>query len=1214
VFAAAAFWILALLETGSVLSPTRDLSGALRSAAAFLLLSLGVWGLITRRGTGEGRTFVVLSALLSIVTSTFPESLVWRGLTGASVVAAVGAGAALLELLSGFPSRTAAAPRLRVFRWVGYVAAIAFILYFYVDAVRSSQTAVATKAALGLLVLTGIIYLVVQLIRAFSLHSPGARAQAQILAAAAFLTFLPSAILWFVALSAGSGISSFAVLPLFVLPLAIAYTMRQFGVSSTARRLRSATTYALVSAIVLGAYGLVVSGLSLVFRAALPAADPIWFVIIALAVALTLEPVRRRVQGLADRTIFPGQQAVDDALVAFSKDLDGAADLEAIAQKVREAANLMVEPDAIHVFLYDPLNDQFTALRDGNGRASSDVRFSGHGPLAEYLAEHRLPLHLDEGAVPAGLQSERSKLALLATPLLLPLAGRDRPLGWIAVGSARSGKAYSSSNLAALERLTHLTYVAIARVQTIENLQRRLQEMNALTRVAQGVNITLTFDDVLELIYAQTAQIVPLSDFYITLYSRDGDYYYLAFALENSERLAARENTPLPQAMGLSREVIRRGRPIMTQDYESQCKTLGVYPLTAGISAWMGVPLNAGAEAIGALSVGSRDPGTSYTPAQLDLLQAIADQTAGAIVKARLLRETQRRASQLSSLNDVTRQLASIRDLEPLRKSVIEGAVGILGCEAGVFYAADQPGGELIVRAVAGSIGMEGLARHSAPATGNVADAARTRSPIIDNALRLGSGEHVLEQADGALQPRTSLAVPLLVQDTLVGVLEIVNRRDGAPFVADDQSLLMAIAGQAAAALENVRLYTLTDQELAARVEELSVMQRIDRELNASLEMDRAMRITLEWALRQSAADAGLIGLLESDRLRVVTELGFGRALGEGTDQSVSMDLPGVAQAIETGLPQRVRYAAGEAGFLPAADHQVVIPIRREAAVIGLLILESRNPSQEDVGFLSRLSDHAAIAISNAQLYDEVQRANVAKSDFVSLVAHELKNPMTSIKGYTELLATGAVGEVNDMQAGFLNTIRANTDRMSTLVSDLNDNSKIEAGRLRLDFRSVQLDELLDEIIQSTRRQIDEKKQTVHSELPEHLPPVWCDRTRLGQILINLLSNANKYTPEGGWLLIGAEESPNHWDSAGAGRVVHIWVQDNGIGISTEDQPKMFQKFFRSEDPKAREVPGAGLGLNITRSLVEMQGGRIWFESQHRQGTTFHFTIPLAEA
>jgi signal transduction histidine kinase len=155
---------------------------------------------------------------------------------------------------------------------------------------------------------------------------------------------------------------------------------------------------------------------------------------------------------------------------------------------------------------------------------------------------------------------------------------------------------------------------------------------------------------------------------------------------------------------------------------------------------------------------------------------------------------------------------------------------------------------------------------------------------------------------------------------------------------------------------------------------------------------------------------------------------------------------------------------------------------------------------------------------------------------------------------------------------------------------------------------------LIDEIVRSSKRQIEEKKQAIELELPAQLPHVWSDRTRLGQVLINLLSNANKYTPEGGVLTIGAEPSANHWDPAGARRVVHIWVRDNGIGISPEDEQRIFQKFFRSEDPKAREVPGAGLGLNITRSLVEMQGGRIWFESQYRQGTTFHFIVPVAEA
>jgi signal transduction histidine kinase len=452
------------------------------------------------------------------------------------------------------------------------------------------------------------------------------------------------------------------------------------------------------------------------------------------------------------------------------------------------------------------------------------------------------------------------------------------------------------------------------------------------------------------------------------------------------------------------------------------------------------------------------------------------------------------------------------------------------------------------------------------------------------------------------------------IKDRVLGVIEVINRRDGLPFVIDDQNILTAFAGQAAVAIENARLIALTDQELAARVEELQVMGRIVRELNASLEVDRAMRITLEWAMRQSNTEAGLIGMLEGGRIRIMAQDGYEEIFSDPSDGHLSPDLPTIKSAIDSGQPSQVSLiTAGEKGILPAAHTQIIIPIRREADVIGLLLLESLSDSQENLAFLNRLSDNAAIAIYNAQLYAEVQRANIAKSDFVSFVAHELKNPMTSIKGYTELLAAGTVGGINEMQANFLQTIRSNVERMSVLVSDLNDNAKIEADRLRLDFKPVNVPDVLDEVFKSTKRQLDEKKQVVDMQFSEELPSIWADPVRVGQVLTNLVSNAHKYTPEGGKIVVGAQATANQWDSEGAKQVVHLWVKDNGIGIGVEDQTKIFQKFFRSEDSKAREAPGTGLGLNITKSLVEMQGGRIWFESEYRKGTTFHFTIPVAE-
>jgi len=498
--------------------------------------------------------------------------------------------------------------------------------------------------------------------------------------------------------------------------------------------------------------------------------------------------------------------------------------------------------------------------------------------------------------------------------------------------------------------------------------------------------------------------------------------------------------------------------------------------------------------------------------------------------------------------------------------------------------------------------------------TGIVGRAVQLRSPVIENDGQRSPTRYEAPDRQTGFISRSLLAVPMQVKDRVLGVIEVINRRDGLPFVDDDQNLLTAFAGQAAVAIENARLLALTDQELTETVEELQVMGRIVRELNASLEVARAMRTTLEWAMRRSNAEAGLIGMIEGDHLRLMAQQGYDDILTSEADSHMPLELPSLRAAIESGQPSQISLLSnGAKGILPIAHTQIIVPIRRETQVIGLILLESTSDSQGNLTFLNQLSDSAAIAIANAQLYDEVQRANLAKSDFVSFVAHELKNPMTSIKGYTELLAAGSVGQINEMQANFLTTIRSNVERMSALVSDLNDNAKIEANRLRLDYKAVDVGDIVDEVLRSTKRQVEDKRQNIELQLIPDLPQVWADRLRVAQVLTNLVSNAHKYTPEGGQILLGAEATNNQWDPEGAKRVVHLWVKDNGIGINIEDQNKIFQKFFRSDDMKAREVPGTGLGLNITKSLVEMQGGRIWFDSEFRKGTTFHFTIPVAE-
>lgn len=239
-----------------------------------------------------------------------------------------------------------------------------------------------------------------------------------------------------------------------------------------------------------------------------------------------------------------------------------------------------------------------------------------------------------------------------------------------------------------------------------------------------------------------------------------------------------------------------------------------------------------------------------------------------------------------------------------------------------------------------------------------------------------------------------------------------------------------------------------------------------------------------------------------------------------------------------------------------------------------------------------------------AEARDEAIAANKSKTEFVSVVSHELKLPMTSIKGYSDLMLSGATGDLNEHQTNFLTTIRNNVNRMATLVSDLTDISRIESGNIRIEPRSVPVWDVIDEVINLTRAQIEQKRQTISLEIPEGLPKAFCDRNRLSQILTNLISNANKYTPERGNIHVEA------WQ---ANSMIHIKVQDDGLGMAPEDQEKLFSKFFRSADEKVRESPGTGLGLSITKNLIELQGGSIWFESEFRKGTTFYFTIPIAQ-
>jgi len=1180
----------------------------------FLLLSLWIFGL--RRDEPAGRAFAVFVSSMGVVAGTFFDFYTTHRFSYLWMLALPLVGGALIDLTLSFPQKSRLALGRSYLHWVGYSIALGLAGYSYIAAGDNENLTAYLNpryASYLFIAFALLTYLGVTLYRSFTSQSPVVRSQARTILTGMIVSLGPIGA-WSVLYPLGVvNFNPYLFFTVVLFPLITGYSILRFRLLRTDFWLRQGIVYVALTVLTVVGYALLVSGLGLVFNDALPSNNPLLIGVIVFVLALSLDPLRKTMLAMVDATFFRGQRVYDQRLRQFAHDLTSVLDLDGVSRVIRKQIMDTLAPQFVYIYTFDSIDNQFISLPDEGGQPGSYVSFLGSSALAGYFSKEKLPLYLDGTTIPVSLATDRMRLQLLGAQLLLGMNDKDGTLGWLALGPRLSGQPYLPQDLTFLENLADQASVAIGRVQTVVNLERRIQEMNALTRVSQGVNVTLTFNDVMELISTQTGQIIPATEFHVMLYSQDGDYYYYAFCIEDHERLEEKENVPLPSNHGLGQEVFRRGRPILTQDYLRECQARNINPSMDNVYAWMGVPLNAGAESIGCLGIGSRNARDIYSKNQLDLLQAIADQTAGAIVKARLLQETQQRAYQLSTLNDLTRQLTSTLELEPLLQNILKNAVSILNCEAGSLLLMDEQTGDLVFNVTVGPVASDLIGQRVPAGSGIVGQAAEKRAPVVENSGQTSNLRFSDTDKITGFTSKSLLAVPLLFKDRVIGVIEVINRLDGLPFVEDDQTLLSAFAGQAAVAMENARLYTLTDQELAARVEELSVLQRIDRELNASLEIDRALRITLEWAMRQSHAEAGLVGIFDDNSLRIMAEQGYGDLVEIGS--AMNLDVPAIQTAVKTVHPQQVAVQPGtdNHGVLPTAFSQVVIPIRREASVIGLILLESANSTQQDVNFLNRLSDHAAIAISNAQLYAEIQRANEAKSEFVSFVAHELKNPMTSIKGYTELLSKGVVGPITEAQSNFLNTIHSNVERMSTLVSDLNDHSKIEAGRLRLDYKATNLLAIVDDVVTSTSAQIKDRKQTVELKVPENLPDVWADPNRIGQVLVNLVSNAHKYTPEGGHITIGAELSENSWDPEGAEQVIHIWVKDNGIGIAPEDQQKIFQKFFRSEDSKAREAPGSGLGLNITRSLVEMQGGRIWFESEFRKGTAFHFTIPVIE-
>ncbi len=549
--------------------------------------------------------------------------------------------------------------------------------------------------------------------------------------------------------------------------------------------------------------------------------------------------------------------------------------------------------------------------------------------------------------------------------------------------------------------------------------------------------------------------------------------------------------------------------------------------------------------------------------------------------------------ARLAALYEVSRALGSSLKLDEVLNEVMDAVIQLTGAERGFLMLLDVESGELDLQA-ARNFERKNLEREDMQYSRSVIEAVVESGEGVVTTNAQKDDRFADQQSVMMYALRSILCVPLLARGEITGVIYVDNRIKSGVFDSEDLEMLLAFATQAAIAIENARLYTQTDAALAQRVAELEKLQSIDRELNSSLDAERVLSLTLEWAIRGTGANKGWIATLSGEGPDLVV------VAGEGKGKLLDPDAPDIAPALKENKPV---FRRGGTNDLPA---RLVMPVYREGRTIALIGVHRRGEpfSSDAEAFLQRLAEHAVIAIENTRLYHAIREANLAKSQFVSVVSHELKIPMTSIRGYADLINQGAAGPVSEQQEQFLGTILSNVDRMSALVSDLSDISRIETGRLRVDLSAVPLADYVRETAAGLKPQIEAKEQKLVFDLPDDLPLVQSDRARLVQILTNLVSNANKYTPKGGTITLFAAPEND---------CVRVSIRDTGIGMSPEDQEKLFTQFFRSEDPHVREQIGWGLGLSVTRRLVELLGGSIGVQSELGKGSTFWFTQPVAD-
>ena len=824
--------------------------------------------------------------------------------------------------------------------------------------------------------------------------------------------------------------------------------------------------------------------------------------------------------------------------------------------------------------------------------------------------------------------------------LSVPMLRDSNPIGAITVWRAEVGP-FTDRQVTLLKTFADQAVIAIENVRLFTELEGRNRDLTATSEILRVISQSPTeVQPVFDAIVTSAAGL--LGGFSAAVFRLIDDQVHLGAYTSTSNLGDAQLRTRFPRPRAELPEMSRilgDRAPLIVEDVEADPSLgdeLRASAHARGYRSLLTVPLLREGSAIGAIAVSRREPGPFATE-ELVLLQTFADQAVIAIENVRLFTELQTSNRELTTALD--RQTAtseilrvisqSQTNVQPVFDAIVASAVRLLGAYSGSLsrMAGDQIElAALTSTDAAGDATLRALFPQPLHSEGPHPQAIRARAPF--NIADIQSDPRVPEALRASARVRgyrSMVVVPLLRHDEAVGTIAVTRREPGG-FTDDEIALLKTFADQAVIAVENVRLFNelqARTTELTQSVEKLTALGEVSRAVSSTLDVETVLDTIVSRASQLAGAagcsiyeydegaeqfalrathnyDAEFVEALRAVPLRKGEGL-MGRAAEMGEPiQIPDITQPGAYQSSVRDTLIRFGYRA-----------LLSVPLLREDQIIGSLSFNRKAPGEfppEVIDLLKTFATQSALAIQNARLFREIaaksrqlEAASRHKSEFLANMSHELRTPLNAIIGFSEVLVDRMFGELNEKQDEYLRDIYASGQHLLSLINDILDLSKIEAGRIELEATDFDLPSAIDNALTLVRERANRRGITLGHSVDERLGQLRGDERKVKQVLLNLLSNALKFTPEGGRIDVSAGVHDE---------VAEVSVADTGVGIAPEDQEAVFEE-FRQVGTADKKVEGTGLGLALSRKFIELHGGRIWVKSRVGQGSTFTFTLPL---